>query len=200
MTGIVLAGGQGRRMGNQPKAWLNIGGQPLIFRILDRLREVFSELLVVARHSTAIGEIGVRVIGDLYPGYGPLGGIYTALHTVSSPYIFCCACDMPFMSPPLIKYMCDNPAEPDVIIPRFGGRLHPLHAIYSQSCLSKIERQLQLKDRKVISFFPQAQVKYIEEEEIIQFDPTGKSFFNINTGEDLELALEWEREAGGYLG
>jgi molybdopterin-guanine dinucleotide biosynthesis protein A len=81
----------------------------------------------------------------------------------------------------------------DVVIPRVGGLTEPLHAIYSKQCLQPIERVLASGGRRIISFFPEVRVRYIEEREISLFDPQYLSFFNINTPGDLEKARRLAR-------
>jgi len=92
-------------------------------------------------------------------------------------------CDMPFLNLGLLRYMVGMAPGHDVIIPRLGEKLEPLHALYSKNCLKPIERLIERGDFKIIHFFPEAWVRYVE-----RFDPEHLSFFNINTPEDLERA------------
>jgi molybdopterin-guanine dinucleotide biosynthesis protein A len=187
MTGVVLAGGKGRRLG-RPKALVELEGQPLIQRIIKLIEPIFDELLIVADQTEELQGLGVRVVADAIPGCGSLGGIYSGLCQASSPYIFCFACDMPFLNADLIKYMIDNCDIGDVLIPRQDGELHPLHAVYSQACREPIRSRLARHELKIINFFPQVKVGYVTQAEVSRLDPTGYALFNINTRQDLKLA------------
>lgn len=187
MTGAILAGGKGTRMGAN-KAFLEIGGRPLIEAVLEKVEGIFDKLFIVANESHLYEYLKIELFQDLIPNKGSLGGIYTALNKASSPQTFCIACDMPFIEPAFIRYMMEGASNYEVVIPRSPDGLEPLHAIYSKSCLPYVERLLGVGDLKILHFFPEVRVKTLEREEIEPFDPYGMLFFNINTPEDLERA------------
>lgn len=187
MTGVVLAGGQGRRLG-RPKAQVQVGEQPIIRRILNIITPLFDELLIVADNTEGLEELGVRVVADIIPGKGSLGGIYSGLCQAPSSRIFCVACDMPFLDAALIKHMLGNCSDSDALIPEYNGKLHPLHAIYNQDCKEPIHRQLTSGDLKITNFFPQVRVGYVAQEKIKQLNPAGYALFNVNTRRDLKIA------------
>ena len=95
---------------------------------------------------------------------------------------------MPFLDLKLLRYMILLSPGQDVVIPRVGGLTEPLHAIYSKRCLQPIERVLAGDGRRIIGFFSEVRVRYIEEQEVKLFDPQYLSFLNINTPADLEKA------------
>ncbi len=193
MTGAILAGGKGTRMGAN-KAFLEIGGRPLIEAVLEKVEGIFDKLFIVANESHLYEYLKIEVFQDLIPNKGSLGGIYTALNKASSPQAFCIACDMPFIEPAFIRYMMEGASNYEVVIPRSPDGLEPLHAIYSKSCLPYVERLFDVGDLKILHFFPEVRVKTLEREEIEPFDPYGMLFFNINTPEDLKRAREhWQR-------
>lgn len=184
---IVLAGGRGRRLGTD-KAFLKIGGRVLIEGIVEKMARIGDEVIIVTNSPQRYSHLEARLVGDIYPGRGALGGIYSGLRAARSDHSLVVACDMPFLDLRLLRYMILLSPGQDVVIPRVGGLTEPLHAIYSKQCLPPIERVLASGDRKIISFFPEVRVRYIEEQEVKLFDPQCLSFFNINTLADLERA------------
>ncbi|MFC1930462.1 molybdenum cofactor guanylyltransferase, partial [Chloroflexota bacterium] len=98
------------------------------------------------------------------------------------------ACDMPFLNVELLQYMVEQCREYDVVIPRSGKNVEPLHAVYSKDCIPAIEKLWELGKAKVLDILAMTRVKYIEEKELDKFDPRRLSFLNINTREDLNRA------------
>ena len=98
------------------------------------------------------------------------------------------ACDMPFLDTGLLGHIIQLSPAFDLVIPRVGGMVEPLHAVYSKSCLAPIERLLQQDRLKAGELCNLVKVRYVEDDEIDRFDPNHLSFFNINTEADLESA------------
>lgn len=193
LSGVVLAGGRSRRLGRD-KAFLRLDGRPLVERIIDTVGQLASEVIVVANEISLYESFEARVVCDFYPDKGALGGIFSGLRAAIHQYALVVACDMPFLSLSLLRYMRDLTAGYDLVIPRMGELTESLHAIYSQSCLPAIERQLMDNDLRIAHLFPRLRVKYVELEEIDLFDPDHLSFFNINSQSDLEKAKAiWRR-------
>jgi len=147
-------------------------GRPLIKHVIDRL---------------------VRLVPDLRPGRGALGGLHTALASASHPLVAVVACDMPFASLEIFQYACQVIEESgaDVAIPTTGDGLEPLHAIYrKQTCLPLVEVAMDADQWKLISWFDQAKVKILNPDEITRLDPSGLAFWNLNTPEEFKLAEE----------
>jgi len=184
---IVLAGGEGKRLATD-KAFLRIGGRVLIEGIVEKMARIGDEVIIVTNSPQKYGHLEARLVGDIYPGKGSLGGIYSGLRAARSEYGLVVACDMPFLDLRLLRYMILLSPGQDVVIPRVGELTEPLHAIYSRRCLQPIERVLAAGSLKIIDFFPEVRVRYIEEQEIKLFDPQCLSFFNINTPADLQKA------------
>jgi len=187
MTGVILAGGESRRMG-RPKLFIEVGGVPMFERVYRVCHQVFSEIIIVANDRERVGACGDRIVPDITPGKGALGGIYTGLVHASNDRCFCVAADMPFLHMPLIRHMIERSPEGDVIIPRTSDGLHPLHAIYAKNCRKPIEALLSTGDLKIIDFFPEVTVIYLSEGEILQYDPLLRSLINVNTEDDLRRA------------
>jgi len=191
ITGIILAGGSSLRLGYN-KLFLKMGDRYLIDIVIDSLSQFTSSLLIVTREDQLdlikSHICRANVVADLFPGKGPLGGIYTGLSHAPNTFSFIVGCDMPFISSALARYMINNVHDCDAIVPKIGNMIEPLHAIYSRNCLSKIECLLQIERLNIARLFPMVRTKYIDEHEINALDPNHLSFININTKRDLRIA------------
>jgi len=185
VSGIVLAGGQSSRLSTD-KSFINVNGQPLIEHIVAKLTRLSDDVIIVTNSPDEYDHLETRLVGDIYPGKGALGGIYSGLRAAANAYSLVVACDMPFLDLNLLRYMIILAREHDVVIPRIGGFTEPLHAIYSKNCLEPIDRLLARGGLKIIDFFSEVRVRYVEESEVDIFDPQHLSFFNVNTPNDLE--------------
>jgi len=189
MTGIILAGGKSRRMG-ESKAFMDAGGVPLFERVYGIFKEIFPEIIIVANDARPFERYEARLQKDIILNKGALGGLYTGLFHSPSYHAFCTACDMPLLNPWVIKYMVEERDEYDVIVPKTHDGLHPLHAIYSKKCLNPMRQLLTRNELKIVNFYHQVRVRYIEEMEIRGFDPHMRSLINVNTEEEMEAVLE----------
>lgn len=187
LTISIQAGGQSRRMG-EDKALVKLAGKPLIEHILERIDGLADEVMITTNDPNAFAYLGVRLEGDPIPGAGALMGLQTALRAASNSHVLILACDMPFVSRPLLKYMIKLSSKADVVVPQRAGHLEPMHAIYSKDCLPYVDAALDQGHTRVISFYDQVRVREVDESELFKFDPHGMSFFNINTPEDLAQA------------
>lgn len=189
VTGVVLSGGQSRRMG-QNKALMTIGERRLIDRVVDVLSEVFAELLLVTNTPDVYADLGLSMVGDIFPHKGSLGGIYSAIHHVATPYCFVVACDMPFLNAALMRYMLSQMTDYDVVMPDIEGNMQPLHAIYSKACLTPIQQRLVANRLKIIGFLSDVRLRTVTTDEIQHFDPQLLAFQNLNTPEEFQMAAE----------
>ena len=189
-TGVVLAGGAASRYGGLPKGLEKVGGRRIIDRVVDGLRAVTDDLLLVANHPDAADWLrGVRVSGDLVPNAGGLGGIHAALHHAASPVLIV-AWDMPFVPAALLARLRALGDGADVAVPESGSRrgVEPLCAFYAPSCLPAIEQSLAAGDRRVIGFHAQVRVARLRADEVSAFGDPERLFMNVNTPDDLALA------------
>ena len=192
VTGIVLAGGRSRRLGRD-KAVEPFGGKPLIRRVIEGIKPLTDEIVVVVADA-ARGEalpLGPkhRVAIDTYPDCGSLGGIFTGLSAARNPWGLVVACDMPFLNRQLFLHLESLREDCDAVVPMPGEYPEPTHALYSKTCLPYIEAKLQARDLKISGFFNDVRVQYVSEAEVRHFDPELHSFFNVNSPEDLARAL-----------
>lgn len=188
ISGIVLAGGESRRMGGVNKALLEVGGVSIIERVAASLRKVFEENLVITNTPEAFEFLGLPMVRDLIPGHGSLGGLYTGLCSCQGVFGFLVACDMPFLDPRVMRHMVSLVGQHDVVIPVIAGRLQPLHAIYSRRCIGPIERMMGTNDLSIINLFHEVNVLEVPEKDLVSFDACLRFAMNINTPEDLQRA------------
>lgn len=187
LTVCIQAGGQSSRMG-EDKALKTFLGRPLIQRVVDRLAPLADELIVTTNRPKEYAFLGIRLIPDLKPGRGALGGLYTAVASASHPLVAVVACDMPFASAPLLEAGSRLMAQEgvDVVIPNSEHGYEPLHALYRRAtCLPAIEAAIEADQWKVIAWFPQVRVRILTPEEIQQHDPDGLAFWNVNTPDEF---------------
>jgi len=189
VTGIILAGGKSRRMG-EDKRYLVVGEQTLLERGLGVLRSIFQEvLIVIGQDSPSIG-IDAGVVRDLVPDCGSLGGLYTGLMQATTPCIFVVACDMPFLDREVIAQFTSRRAVADIVMAKLDDRLHPMHALYGKRCLPALEQMIQARQLKIQEVVSQSslRVEYVTEADVFTIDPSWRSFYNVNTLADLEAA------------
>jgi len=198
---IILAGGENLRL-NRLKAKLLLDGEILIRRITLLLLSLFKDILIVVDEDKFhyLEELmdgfgrSVKLVNDVTGPRCPLRGLYSGLLRSPARFNFLVGCDMPFLQRELISYMARKVSPADVLIPRSGEFLEPLHAFYSTRCLHSIEKVLTEGRKEMVSFFPYVEVEYLEREEIKIFDPEGISFFNINTWDDWRKVIEIGRK------
>ena len=171
-----------------------LDNKSLLQWVVSRLSSFNRDIILVTAKGQSFPQLTgypkLKIAADIYPGKGSLGGIYTGLAVSESFHNLVVAGDMPFLNRDLLTYMMQLSADFDVVIPRLGNEVEPLHAVYSKGCLAPIEYLFKQDNLKIIDFFPSVKVRYIEAEEIDKFDSKHLSFFNINTEKDLETARE----------
>jgi molybdopterin-guanine dinucleotide biosynthesis protein A len=182
---VILAGGLSSRMG-QDKALLPLGGSSVIERVLDRVVPLSDDVTLITNVPDKYRHLGYRMVGDVYPGKGSLGGIYTAIHTARYSHCLVVACDMPFLNTDLLRYLVDLSPGFDVVVPRIEQFPETMHAVYGKGCLEPIKRRLLADELKIIGFFDDVRVRYVERDDVARFDSTFRSFLNVNTPDDWE--------------
>ena len=187
VTAAVMAGGRSRRMGRD-KAWIDVGGSPLIQLVIDVLAAVSDEVIIVA-NEPRYATLGRRVVPDRFPDGGALGGIATGVGAATHDTVLVAACDMPFLDAAVWRSLLAAQDGADVVIPMIGDEHQTLHALYTRACLPAMERALATGRMRVISFFDEVRVRRLPEELLRGIDPTLRSFTNVNTPEELAAAL-----------
>jgi len=183
-TGVILAGGLSTRYG-QDKAFLQIGGVPLIERIVEEMKRVFTRVILVTNQKREFEYLELPMIEDLIKGLGPIGGIYTGLSSISEQAGFFVACDMPLLHKGLIRYMVDLIDHHAAVVPSVGKWVEPLHALYARSCLGPMKDLIDEKRYQVRLLYDLVPVRYVREDEIRRFCSPDEAFLNINTPEEF---------------
>jgi len=186
-TAIVMAGGRSRRMGSD-KAALRLGEQTLLQRVIDVVQPIFGELRVSVRAPRA--DLPWPQICDEHQDAGPLAGLCAALAQAKTPWIFALATDMPFVKPALIELLAQRRAGFDAVVPLADGHPQPLAAFYSVSCLATISALLDADDgqRSLRAALDRLNVCYVGESDLLAADPGLRSFFDLDTPQDLAAA------------
>ena len=198
VTSIILAGGRNLRLGSC-KALETIGGKSMIERVVERVKPLSAQTLIVTSPEQLAPPVAgeVEVLADLYPGKGPLGGIYTGLLASPSSHSIVVACDMPFLNIELFRYMIELSRGYDAVVPRLErGKIEPLHAIYSKGCLDNMKAQLEHNQLRIAHFLDTVRVRYVERAECLRLDPQLLTFFNINCQSDLDRAITLAADNG----
>ena len=189
MTGVILAGGESTRMGKN-KAFIAINGQRIIDRTVSLFREIFDDVLLVTNTPLDYLELNVKIVTDLVPGKGSLGGVYTGLFFSSSPKAFFVGCDMPFLDRTVIHYFLSLAPTADIVVQRTKDYWEPLHAIYPRTLLKPIERLFQQGELTIFKAYQGMKVREVSEEELKPYDPDLHTLSNFNTPEELKNLLE----------
>ena len=186
ISGVVLAGGENKRFGGLTKAKLLFRGETLIGRIIAIIKEPFPEIIIVTNKPEEFTEFkDCLIVGDIIKKSGPLAGIHAALKSTSSDAVFVFACDNPFPDRKIIASMIRqfNEINADILAPRLGDSVEPLHAIYKRTLVSEIERFILGKERKAVhDFLNEVNTEYFR---LALTDRNLKAFTNINTMYDL---------------
>jgi len=195
---LLLAGGQGSRMGGRNKLYLELEGSLLIEDTLELVAPLFKEviLLVAPGESSKVKEAlspliskwDIAVAEDRVQARGPLEGLYNGLHHMKEEWGFLLGCDMPSPDPDLIKgiELFFASINNDAVVAERQGFLEPLHAFYRKSCIGAVSDAMQRGDRKIKQFYPDIRLTIINEKKLKEFGDDTSSFFNLNTPHDVE--------------
>jgi molybdopterin-guanine dinucleotide biosynthesis protein A len=204
MNAIILAGGLSRRMNGTRKAFLRLGEETFLERILGVLGPFVDSFLIVTNEPDRYAGFGAQVVRDEREGVGPLMGICSGLKASQSETSFVTAVDTPLLARDLVRHLSEDGDECDARVPRWHGDVQPLCAVYSRRCLPAIERVLGQERAgagnsprgRIIAFFPLVRVCIVEEPAVRKLDPEGISFFNVNTREDYESLRSLATDGG----
>ena len=179
VTGVILVGGQSRRMG-QDKAFMEVAGTPLFERVLAVFRGLFPQLLLVGDRPERFAAYGLPLAPDRFPG-SALGGLYTGLLQATTPHIFVCACDVPYPSLALIRHLLALREGNDVVVPQGSAGLEPLFAVYGKGSLGPMERLLEEGNYRIYDCYGELKVRYVPPAEVAHIPDAQRSFLNLNT-------------------
>ena len=186
-SAVILAGGLNSRMQGRNKAFLRVAGKTILDRLLDNLRPLFAEIVLVTRQPQLYRQIPLRTVRDIYEARSSLTGIHAGLCAIRNPHAFVVPCDVPFLNPALVSLLVrESGPQIDVVAPLVDGHLQALCTVYSKTCIPFIERQLENGAYKIVDFWDQVRVRTVSSRRIRAVDPELYSFFNVNTPTDLE--------------
>lgn len=191
MDALILAGGENKRI-PLLKGFLEIREGKILEVLIERLRKVFSRIILSTNTPEHYYLLGLPMVGDIIQVRGPMTGIFSALSLPDVSEVFVTACDMPDINGILIKHIAGRWAsEYDAVIPVFNNEPQPLLGVYAKSLVLKMEEALHHEKRSLKGFLRDCNVLYIQEADVRKIDPEGRSFVNINTMQDFE------KETGG---
>lgn len=186
ITGIVLAGGQGRRMGGVDKGLQSFRGKPMVQWVLERLQPQVGELLINANQNLQrYRAFGFEVVADEVGGFaGPLAGLHRGMMAAHQPWVATVPCDSPFLPADLVERLAAPFADPgvDLAVARTGHQPHPVFCLAHRRRLPHLEAYLGSGGRKIDAWY--ATLRVVE----VAFDDEADAFGNFNTLEELQAA------------
>ncbi|MGK0611012.1 molybdenum cofactor guanylyltransferase [Enterococcus faecalis] len=191
---MVLCGGKSRRMGFD-KALVKVYDSYGLLKITERLQQLFAEvwLLTDTKQKFPAAFSHLKIVDDLYPNQGPLGGLVTALTEVNTSSIFLMACDMPQFTMEMIQQLARYRHENQVVLFKQQGRLEPLFAFYQITCQAAFKAQLFHSDWRLRSVFPQLSIREIAFSH-------NRQLANVNYQKELALWYSACREGEDHFG
>jgi molybdopterin-guanine dinucleotide biosynthesis protein A len=191
VAGFVLAGGDSSRMGKD-KGMQEVGGLPMVLRAARLLEPLVSKRagVTVIAPTQRYGEFGLKVVGDDFPGIGPLAGITTAIRTSLCPWSLIIGCDMPYVTSVWLVHLLARgvPSNADLVIGEGPNGPEPLCGLYHKRCEAFFANSIARGIRKVTDAFAGREVMTIPADQAQAFDPEGYLFKSVNTPEDLAEA------------
>lgn len=193
-SAVILAGGESKRFSGKNKAYIDVGGQRVMDRLMSVFGPIFDDIILVTNDPLDYLEWNVTIVTDHFDRRSSLTGIHAGLFAARHSHAMVTACDMPFVRIPLVELLL-GAVEPhlDVIIPRTSKGYEPLMAIYSKRCLKPMEEALEERRYQIQKIFSVVRKHEIEEQALRQCDPDLASFFNVNSQQDLSRVEAWLR-------
>lgn len=184
ITGVILAGGQGRRMGGVDKGLKELRGKPMVQWVLERLAPQVAEILINANQNIDnYQRLGYRTIPDAISGFaGPLAGLQRGLTEALHPLVATVPCDSPFLPEDLIArlHAALDATNADVAVARTGDQPHPVFCLCRKSVLPGLSAFLERGGRKIDAWYAALNVTEVS------FDDEAAAFSNINTETELQ--------------
>ena len=188
-TGVILAGGQNKRFDGQNKAFLRIGGQRIVDRLLDVYAPLFDQVILVTNDPVDYMDVDAMIVTDHFAVRSSLNGLHAGLFAAGHKHAFFAACDTPFIKDALIQLLLDTVTrKADIVIPSTSAGYEPMFAVYKKTCLPAMTWQLERDLLKIQGLFRRLRVKTVDEADLRKVDPELVSFFNVNTPADLVRA------------
>lgn len=186
LTAAILAGGRATRFGGRDKSALPVGGRSILDRQIAELRLLTDDILIVGGAAAS----GARAVPDLVAGCGPLGGLHAALIQARGGATVVVACDMPYISAPLLRYLAALTSDADAVVPRTEHGYHPLCAAYTRACLAPLTGRLADGRLKVSDLLADVRLRVVEAEELDAFGNHRQLLANVNSPAEYEAAVQ----------
>ncbi len=195
MSAVVLCGGKSQRAGFD-KQTIRIGGKLIAEWIACELLRVLDDVTLVTSQPDLYrdSDTRIRVVEDIYPNMGPLGGIHAGLMSCEHEIAFVTACDMPNIDLSYLRFLKREAARSkngfDAMAVRLdNGMFEPLQALYPKRAVPQIEQMLSCGERKTADLLQRLNTRYLSEEDLIPFGGKETLFFNMNTPEEIRLYI-----------
>lgn len=185
VTGAILAGGQSSRMGTD-KALLELHGQRMLERVYRTMADLFGSTLLITNSPERYCFLPCPTAPDRFVGAGSLAGIHAALLHAPTEWSFVVACDMPLLSPAVIKHLCNQREGYQIVVPESQNGLEPLHALYHRSCLPEVEQMLNGDRKRIIELYDRSMTCRVAWHEIAHLAGAEQTFLNLNTPEEFQ--------------
>jgi len=193
LTGIVLSGGEGSRMG-QDKGLVMLRGDPMVSYVIDSMMGHVGEIVISVANGQAsrydeYAEIGFEIVEDRTPGIGPLEGLLCALKAARGNFVLVSPCDTPFLKPSICELLLSRAPGKDGAVPIINGKFEPVHGAFQRDAAMKaFEAVLAAGRRKPSDAYSRLNLEFVDEVSLRAVDRDLESFWNLNTPEDLRLA------------
>lgn len=190
ITGVILAGGKSLRMGTN-KSFLKIGNQTIIERIVDLMRSIFLEVIIITNSPDEYKFLNIPLYEDIYKWKGPLAGIHSALTHTKTEKIFVLSCDVPLMTKEMIQYIVDYKSDKPVIFCEAAGYHQPLVGIYSKKIIKEIEYFISnndFNDKSFHKFLSSIETEIIRPQSLSFYKD--EIFYNVNNMNDYNELLQ----------
>ncbi len=191
ITGVVLAGGESKRMGTN-KALLKIDGKPFVQHISEILQSVCGDVCIISDDEDEYRFLNIPVYPDVYKNSGPLAGIHSAFKHTRSEFILVASCDIPFITAQIIREIAMHMNGEDAVVPVVHEAVHPLCAVYRRSAYPCIESSLREGKYTMIEFLSKIRTRFITLP-IEKVDGNYSPLYNINTAEDYTSFLKFNK-------
>lgn len=189
-TAVIMAGGDSQRMGTD-KANVTLGEMTLLQTVAATMQQIFPQVIISVRRHRA--GIDLPQICDEEDHGGPVAGLVASLGKITTPWAFMVACDMPFVVPEVIELLGRHRLGHQAVVPVVHGHPQPLGAFYAVSCLEPLRASLAAQQKSMRCVLKQLEVRYVDEAEMLDADPHLRSFFDLDTPQDLEAAMNGVR-------
>ena len=186
-TALILAGGDSRRMG-QDKTALLLDGKTLLQHVTATMQQMFPKVIVSVRQPR-VG-LDVPQVCDEQPAAGPLAGLVAGLSQADTPWVFAVACDMPFITTAVVTHLATLRNGHQAVVPIVGDYAQTLAAFYATSALETMRASLVAGDKRLRGALEKLDVRYVSEAELRECDPQLRSFFDLDTPQDVQAAGE----------